>query len=277
MPARPNNLFERVVIEELPAVIERLASRAPVASPLRTADWERLPLALRERAQFSAGVEEVKIVGGISEKLGEWAEFVKRDPQRAYMDRSRFVAEMRGLLGAEPGDTGRLTDIASRRRLELIYNFQTEDAASYARWQTEHADPDILDAFPAQELIRVEPRLKPRDWESRWEEAGGSLFEGRMIARKDDPIWVRISRFGKPWPPFDFGSGMGVQDVERSEAEALGVIKPSDRIRSQAEDFNRDLEASVANLSPKQITLLEEIFGDQIEIEGNVVRWGKTN
>lgn len=265
------------VIDELPVAIERVASRAPIASPLRSRDWARLPLALRERAQFSAGVEEAKVIGGISEKLGEWANFLKRDPARAYMDRSRFVAEMRGIIGAEPGDTGRLTDIASRRRLELIYNFQTEDAASYTRWQTEHADPDILDAFPAQELIRVEPRMKPRDWESRWIEAGGTLYEGRMIARKDDPIWVNISRFGKPWPPFDFGSGMGVRDIERSEAEAMGVITARDRIRSQAENFNRDLEASVANLGRKQKSLLEEIFGDQIVIEGDTVKWRKAN
>jgi hypothetical protein len=31
----------------------------------------------------------------------------------------------------------------------------------------------------------------------------------RMIARKDSPIWEALSRFGTPYPPFDFNSGCG--------------------------------------------------------------------
>ena len=45
-----------------------------------------------------------------------------------------------------------------------------------------------------------------------------------MIATKDDPIWTRLSRFNRPYPPFDFEDDMTVDDVSRREAESLGVI-----------------------------------------------------
>lgn len=59
-------------------------------------------------------------------------------------------------------------------------------------------------------------------------EAGGKLYDGRMIALRNDPIWRGISRFGSPVPPFDFNSGMGLEEVNRFEAEALGVELPED-------------------------------------------------
>lgn len=80
-----------------------------------------------------------------------------------------------------------------------------------------------LSAFPAQELIRICDSKTPRDWTDRWNLAGGKTFGGRMVALKDDPIWTRISRFGIPWPPFDFGSGMGIRDIDYDEAVKLGL------------------------------------------------------
>ena len=45
-----------------------------------------------------------------------------------------FVAEIRNLLGAE-GDTRKLTDITSYRRLELIQDMAVKDAYGYARFK----------------------------------------------------------------------------------------------------------------------------------------------
>ena len=80
-----------------------------------------------------------------------------------------------------------------------------------------------LAAFPAQELIRVCDSKTPRNWTERWNSAGGKTCGGRMVALKDDPIWTRISRFGIPWPPFDFGSGMCIRDIDYDEAVKLGL------------------------------------------------------
>ena len=262
-----------VTVATLPQAIKRIAAKTPVGSPLRTADWAGVPLALRERAQLTAGVEDLRIVQGLGDKLKEWAEFTKRDPQRAFMGRQKFVLEMKSMMGSPSAeDTGSLTDIASRRRLELIYNFQTTDAAEFTR-HVVGQNAGVLDAFPCQELVRVQQRKEPRDWLSRWTGAGGQLFDGRMIARKDDDIWVAISRFGKPWPPFDFGSGMGLADVGRDESISLGVISADDTVEPTLDDFNVGLEASVTDLDAEKQRQLKSWFGDQIAIKDGVASW----
>ena len=45
-----------------------------------------------------------------------------------------------------------------------------------------------------------------------------------MIALKNDPVWTALSRFGRPWPPFDYDSGMGIADIDRETAETLGLL-----------------------------------------------------
>ncbi len=124
-------------------------------------------------------------------------------------------------------------------------------------------------AFPAQELVRIEERDKPRDWRRRWVDAGGHLYGGRMIALKDDPVWTGISRFGTPYPPFDFNSGMGVDDVSYDDAVALGVIQPEYKPPeiSPLKDFNDGLEASlkIDRTDDPRLKSLQTVFGDQIK------------
>jgi hypothetical protein len=262
------------IVGQIPLAIARLTGKTPVASAARTAEYQRLPLELRDRAFWSSGVTEIQTVASMRAKLDEWATFAQRDPNRAFMDRSKFVAEMRAEMGATQGDSGSLTDIASRRRLELIYDFQTTQAAEYAKYVI-GSDPAVLDMVPAQELVRVQSRKVPRDWLTRWQGAGGRLYGGRMIALKNDPVWVGISAFGTPFPPFDFGSGMGVADVERADAVALGVISadytpPQD---TPLAGFNDNLKASIANLDDIGRENLRRLFGDQVVISGDTAKW----
>lgn len=247
------------------AAVARLESKTPVGSPLRTKDWGQLALGLRDRAFFSAGVESMKTLAAMQGKIDEALRLPSGDSERAFMDRSKFIAEMRQALGAAPGDSGELTDLTSTKRLGLIYDFQIEDAREFGRWQAAQ-DPDLLDAFPAQELLRVEAREEERDWPTRWTEAGGKFFDGRMIAAKDDPVWMKISRFGRRWPPFDFGSGMGLEDIDRAEAEALGVIPPGATVAPAEADFNQGLQASVPDASPALLDGFKAIFGDQVDV-----------
>jgi len=85
--------------------------------------------------------------------------------------------------------------------------------------------------------------LNKRAWQMRWAQNGGRLFAGRMIARKDDPIWTKISTFGVPYPSFDFNSGMGVRDISRREAIRLGVIAKEDETpRPQSRRLTENVE-----------------------------------
>jgi hypothetical protein len=254
-----------------PSAVSRLRERAAVPSALDTAGWENIALGLRERAFFSARVEDARLLSAIQKKLDH---ALSLPPEEAFASKSTFIADMRRFMGAPDGDTASLTDLSSSRRLGLLYEHNIEDAYSYARWKTENDNPAILDEFPAQEFLRVESRANPRDtWPERWATAGGQTHGGRMIARKDSPVWTALSRFGHPWPPFDFGSGMGVADVARAEAEALGVIPPGAKIAPQAADFNAKLEASLPDAAPAILADLKSTFGDQIDITGGKARW----
>jgi len=262
-----------IVIQPFEEAVDRLAGKTAVASKLRTKDWEALDLSIRERSFFSAGVDDLRTVQTFQDKLKEWSTLGRDNPARAFMDRSKFVSEMRQALGAPEGDTGDITDITSWRRLELIYDFQTQDAAEFGRWKIGQ-DPELLDAFPAQEFLRIESRRAPREnWLERWRAAGGRFFDGRMIALKNDPVWTKLSRFGRPWPPFDFGSGMGIDDVDRAEAKDLGVIGPDQKPVAQDADFNQNLNADVSSLDPNLAGKLSEWFGDKVKIDGDVAEW----
>jgi hypothetical protein len=252
----------------LDAAVARLESRTPVASALSSAEWAQMSLGLRERAFFSAGVENLRTVATMQNKIRDALSLAGA----GRMNRANFVSDMRQFLAAAPGDSGELTDLTSRRRLELIYEHNLADAREYAGWRAGQ-DPDLLDEFPAQELVRHEDREEPRDWPSRWADAGGEFFGGRMIALKSDPVWEKISRFGKPWPPFDFGSGMGVEDIGRDEAEALGLIKPGERPQAIEADFNARLEASVPDAAPALLDNFKQIFGDQVSVSEGRIQW----
>lgn len=88
----------------------------------------------------------------------------------------------------------------------------------------------ILDEFPAQRLFQVRSNIKEKvDWKTFWPACGGRFYNGEMIALKWDPVWVKISVFSFPVPPFQIPSGYDVEDVDRDEAESLGLIQPRDR------------------------------------------------
>ena len=101
-----------------------------------------------------------------------------------------------------------------------------------------------------------------------------------------------LSIFGEPFPPFDWGSGMGVMDVSQKEAIALGVItkeeiiQKRDELREREEhgtlpSMNENLSASfpAGHWSGDYAGFLREKFGDQVrhvqdQTTGNVmVRW----
>ena len=101
------------------------------------------------------------------------------------------------------------------------------------------------------------------------------LFQNRMVALKSDPVWTKISRFGHPYPPFDWGSGMGVEDVSREDAIALGVIKEdySPPPSSPLKAFNDGLEASLAFKNDEEWQSLKRMFGDQIRQKDGKIAW----
>lgn len=278
--------------EPLQDAVEKISAKTPVGSVLKSADWAKVPLALRERAQFSSGVESARLLQAIQDRIAGQIQQQREqlgDGQEATFDRSSFIDAIReiardeGLTPADPDKRGTIEDITSIRRLGLIYDTQIAQAQGYARWKLDQSEGALL-LWPAQEFLRVEQRKDPReDWPKRFAEAARDAGDeaalavqrdtGRMIALKNSPLWSRLSRFGTPWPPFDFGSGMGLEDIDRDEAVALGLIGPNEIIEGAEKDFNEGLQASVKDLSPDLIAKLKEQFGDKVKVEKGSIWW----
>ena len=107
--------------------------------------------------------------------------------------------------------------------LDVVVKTNTDLVCGYRSF-VQGMDPEVLDAYPARELVQVKCGAEPYDWKVRWVESGGQLRGDRMIALKNDPVWLNLSDFGHPHPPFTFGSGMDMVDVSRVEAVELGLI-----------------------------------------------------
>jgi hypothetical protein len=107
--------------------------------------------------------------------------------------------------------------------LDMVIKTNTDIVCGYRSF-IQGVDPEMLEAYPAGELVKARNGEEPYDWKVRWAESGGHLYHGRMIALKNDPVWLNISDFGHPHPPFAFGSGMDVVDVSRVEAVELKLI-----------------------------------------------------
>ncbi len=225
------------------AAIEAAQARQLLPTGAGTEELELLNPLIRERAWFSARVDNARYLDRIAQTVTDLV-----SPTRATADgrwginkaeaRLRLQEELARIgydseaQGVKPGS---LQDWSSDARLNLVIETNADmqrGKGAYVQGRSRGA----LAAFPAQELYRREARNEKRDWVSRWRAAGGKLYgAGRMVALKTDPVWQGISRFGLPYPPYDFGSGMWVRPVSRRNAKEMGLEIPRlDELTSEA-------------------------------------------
>ncbi len=250
---------------------EKILQKALVGSGLNSKEWSGIQAGLRDRAFFSARIEEVRILAEARRMCADVAD--------GRMDASEFRRDMRKVLDQvdyKPAGGG-IQDMRTRARLDLILDTQVRQARGWAQWK-EGTTAGALAAFPAQELVRVRQVKVERKWRERWAANGGRLFGGRMVALKNDPVWTRISRFGTPWPPFDFNSGMGIEDVDWDEAVELGLLKDDDPPpKMEDKGFNDGLSVKLpAGQERETDKMLRAAFGAQVSIDkDNVAHWNE--
>lgn len=245
---------------------EALKARAVkqnMPTALSSKELSKLGVEARERANFSArqGREDVldqiatkvrSIINPVAEKRAD--RVTDTNPEGHVATGDNFASARLALkefgqeIGyrPEPGKAGTLQDHFSTARLDLILETNVRMAQGYGYFAQGNT-PEALELYPCWELFRAEDRVMPRDWDSRWLEAAEAVGDTdaarclqehrRMVARKDSPIWTEISAFGQPYPPFDFNSGMDVQDVDRETAVELGVIEELAVIQPQQRPF----------------------------------------
>ena len=254
---------------------EFILRKSLVAAGLSSDKWAELSAGIRDRAFFSSRVESIRFLDTCRTRIAELLANA-RNADGAKTSRAQVVSDIMRAARESGISTGteRLSDPGSEARANVIIDTNAGMAAGYVQAEIANTYGARL-AFPAQELLRIEEREKPRDWRRRWAAAGGHLYAGRMVALKGDPVWVAISRFGVPYPPFDFNSGMGVDDISFDEAVALGVInadyKPPEK--SPLKEFNESLEADMQFRDDKSWQILKKVFGDQIRKDGDRIFW----
>lgn len=197
----------------------RLALKAIDARGLTTAQRERVGARANRQAFFSARVVNESLLAKMKKHIEN-----SLNGERGF-HREDFLKQMRKEMNLPEKDAPftDVTKIESDQRLRLIYDTQTAMAQGEADYEL-FEDAELSEMFPCYELVRVEWRKETRDWREIWTSAGGTLYGGRMIAPREDPIWIAISDFGNPYPPFKYNSGMGVEPVSWAEAVDLGVI-----------------------------------------------------
>jgi len=204
---------------------EFFAAKVNRPSEMTTAEWDLVRAESKARAFFMAAVTEAEILqinrDAAAKMLnGELSLQEARREIREQLERHGYVAK--------PGEEGTIKDLTTKARQDVMLKTNVALARGHAIY---HKQLIARRAFPAKRMVRVRGVVDPRPWRQRWMDAERDMPEGRagmnageMAALIDHPVWIRLSRFRLPYPPYDFNSGMGDEAVSRDEARALGLL-----------------------------------------------------
>jgi hypothetical protein len=252
--------------------IDKLGDQSVIGSTFSSSEWKDVPLELRDNAFFSSRVESARVLQRAQDALGDFISgnqttAANGELMLATGSRAAFVSQMQDFLASEGvvRTTGDIKDIASEKRLGLIFDVKTRQAQDFGYWK-QGMDPDVLNEFPAQRFIRVR--------EVKTERPGHIPYENQVYL-KTDPIWERVINhdFEVPWGPWGWGCGHNVEDVDRTEAEKLHLIRPGEVLKPHPRSLNNNLQASVKTMPPELLTKLLQEFQDQVELENEMLVW----
>lgn len=253
--------------------IKALAAKNALPTNLDSAALQQLSAGVRRQSLFSA---QTNIADYLEDIRGVVHSII--NPSQAVDNSRKSESNPQGLVtsGLDPatarlklkealldygyspaaGQRGTIKDLSSDGRINLVVKTNVELAQGAGRFIQENSDSDVVDLWPALELVRYESRMKPRDWPSRWMQAAQDSGDddavrmltdnGRMVARKDSPIWDSLGSsdlfsdgLDNPYPPFAFNSGMWTQEVSRDEAIQLGLIDAGAKVEARPLDIEK--------------------------------------
>lgn len=244
-------------------------------SSASSAEWSTVSAAVRNTSFFSACVEDERLLGALK-KLVEVAAEGNWSPT-SFIDRAMSMLENVRLEQAKEGVSEEFEDsydrLYNQNRLRLIYRTQREMANGY-RLFTEAFEPLELNMYPAWRFVRQagakEDQKRPDHVE----------HEGDIRLKTDIAYWLARNSpdqggFANPYGPWGFNSWMRTANVERDQAERLGLVKPGERLQVPPEYAEWNIAttlrqigtASVADLEPKQReTILERCEEEKIPV-----------
>lgn len=256
-----------------PAEYIRRKRLYPVA--LTTEQVDALSQEFREASAWIVGQNEAYIVEEYYRAAAKLAE-----GKLSATEARRLVRETLRAAGYQPEKPGSWTDMAGgTARQRLILETNVNKAAGYA-WHESVKNSTVL---PAQRLVRKGRRMQPRDWQTRWRNAWASLppeekrkaHPTEMVALVNCEIWRVLSRWGDPYPPFDYNSGMDVLPVDRESARKLGLepeAKAAEGEKPSGFGVKRELDGDIPNARKAEIQAwLDAARGKLDEMGGAVV------
>lgn len=262
--------------------IDTLGAKSIIGSQLNSEQWGRVAVGIRNASFFSSQVEHARFLqrakDGVADFLqgaleeitlpdGTKTTALKNGSRADFVKHLQSFAIREGMGPVDPADQGTIKDVKTETRLNLIFDTQVRMAQDYGWWK-QGMDADVLNAFPAQRFIREREVKEPRDFHH--------LHEGEVQLKTDIGFWTALNQdFGNPYGPWGWGCGHDVEDVDRAEAERLGLVQPGQDIAPVDKQFEDGLQAGTATLDDDLVNKLRHAFRDhpEIEFDGNTIRW----
>lgn len=225
-----------------------------------------------ERAFFVSGVEPGIILSDFQDKADKVAAGIV-----SYEEAQRAIRETLRQQGYRPPATGQggIKDLSSWLRIQVVMETNAAMAHGYRNWYNWTQDGDTA----AFKFYRSQGREDPRFWAERWNRArigledeateavSSGFIRGEIVgyALPASDIWMRLSRFGTPYPPFDYLSGMNIAPVSAQEAIAAGLKGPS--ASSSIPSFNATLESNGEGITRDNLAKIKEALKGAVRIE----------
>lgn len=182
-------LLEMKDIDTITDALIAAQKRGALPTRMTTAELRELGAGILARSVFSARATNAIFVDALKKLIerlaaGELGEGQVRTALWEVLELLGYDSERGGFPEEElePELAGTLQDLKSFRRRDLIVRTQL-DLMQSAGLKLRGEDPDMLSEFPAWELVRLEERVEKRDWQSRWDIAGGKWINDEVIAR----------------------------------------------------------------------------------------------
>lgn len=256
-----------------PRAEEYFRGKRVLPTELRTREFARLPLWVKEQSFFMAGVMDAELAGAFQR-----AAQAVLDGKMGEAEATRIIRE--GLTKSgykpEPGQEGTIKDLNTVHR-QLI-NLRTNVALANG-WVNDVKRRQSANIQPALKLVRGRNANEPRLWQTKlWPEAvaasGSKASPDRMAALIDDPIWLYLSDFGVPYTPLKWGSGMNQVAVFKSQAREWGLLPPKGKFPEvkPPESLNSTLEVAADQIPPeKRKKTLEKLEGMAVFVKDKLV------
>lgn len=274
--------------------VKKLRQKTEVASVLDSEAWQSVPDGLRDRAYFSARITSARFLERAKAMTQNFLDSARETvvledgtetTKLKTGGRADFVKQMQdwaveeGMGDPLPPGVGQedrsmiqqIQDPTSNRRLGLIFETNMRSAYGYGNFQASTTEA-VTDAYPAWRFVRGGFVTEPRPIHQR--------NEGQVRRKDDTQFWLSMNDpehggFGVPHGPWGFNSQMDVEEVPRSEAVAMGLLKENESIHPPQADFNELLSVDTDNITGKMAKILKKVFGNQITQKGSKLVWKK--